>query len=138
MKIEIKKASTPEEQQAILNIRKAVFVDEQRVDERLEFEHEEESHHFLALADGVPAGCARWRPTEKGIKLERFAVLKNFRNKGIGNALVLAVLKDVPQQKKLYLHAQESAVFLYQNNGFGIVGDAFEEAGIVHFLMVKD
>ena len=48
-------------------IRKKVFVEEQKCPEDEEYEYEEESTHYLATIDGVPAGTARWRRTDKGI-----------------------------------------------------------------------
>src|SRR5688572_26300200 len=85
-------------------IRREVFVVEQQVDESLEYEHEDESTHFLAYIDDKPVGTARWRSTAKGIKLERFAVSADARNLGIGSRLVEAIWKDLPKGKKVYLH----------------------------------
>lgn len=116
-------------------IRKEVFVKEQKVDESLEFDHEEESTHFLCFIDGEAVGTARWRDSGKGIKLERFAVKKDFRNRGVGGALVEAVLEDIPHNKRVYLHSQSAAVPFYSRYGFKIIGPEFHEAGIAHFVM---
>jgi predicted GNAT family N-acyltransferase len=118
------------------SIRKAVFVEEQGVDASLEYDHEEEAHHYLLLLSEKPIATARWRETEKGIKLERFAVLPQFRNRGIGEILLKEVLKDViSAEKPIYLHAQLKAVPFYQRNGFFKTGEPFTEAGISHYLM---
>ena len=72
-------------------------------------------------ADGTPAGAARWRPTDHGVKLERFAVLAAHRNQQIGAALLHAVLADVRQEfpaVQVYLHAQLKAVPFYARHGF--------------------
>jgi predicted GNAT family N-acyltransferase len=46
------------------------------------------------------------------------------------------VLKDIlPLSKKIYLHAQSSAVNFYKQNGFSVIGDKFYEAGIEHYRM---
>ena len=95
-KTEVKKVRDADELQKVFAIRKLVFVDEQNCPPELEWEHEEESVHFLGLVNGIPAGASRWRKTDKGYKLERFAVLKEFRGLGVGQALVRAVLKDLP------------------------------------------
>lgn len=63
-------------------IRKKVFVEEQNCPPELEWENEDVSIHFLAELNGVPCGACRWRKTDAGYKLERFAVLKEFRGKG--------------------------------------------------------
>lgn len=121
----------------VFAIRKNVFVEEQKVDAREEFDdHEKESTHYLAYYNDFPCGSARWRVTDKGIKLERFAVLKEYRNKGIGRSLVDHVLKDVlPKKKPVYLHSQESAMNLYLKAGFAVEGNLFMEANIRHYKM---
>jgi predicted GNAT family N-acyltransferase len=82
-------------------------------------------------------GHARWRKTDKGYKLERFAVLSKFRG-GVGQSLVKAVLADLPADADyIYLHAQTPAVSLYEKFGFEKSGPKFEEAGIKHYKMVK-
>lgn len=123
--------------QTALDIRHQVFVDEQGVDPELEYdEFENESTHYLAFFNDLPAGTARWRHTEKGIKLERFAVLKNFRGKDMGKALVVRVLNDAKKLKKnIYLNAQVQVISFYENLGFETTGDFFEEAGIEHKRM---
>lgn len=134
--------SSPDDLDAAFAIRRAVFVEEQQVSAREEYdEHEPSSRHFLARADGVPCGTARWRQTSNGIKMERFAVLKEYRGQGVGKALVRAVLNDVFSQQpqpieRIYLHAQVSAMPLYAGFGFVPVGPMFEEAGIQHYKMV--
>jgi predicted GNAT family N-acyltransferase len=117
-------------------IRKTVFVEEQGVDATLEYDHEEEARHYLLFLGEKPIATARWRETEKGIKLERFAVLPPFRNRGIGDVILKEVLKDVvPLGKMIYLHSQLKAVPFYERNGFEKVGEQFTEAEIEHFLM---
>lgn len=123
-------------------IRRKVFVEEQQVDAREEYdEFEDVSTHFLAYLDDAPCGTARWRRTSNGIKLERFAVLADFRGHGVGKALVRAVLDDVFNQQpepieRIYLHAQLTAMPLYASFGFVAVGPMFVEAGIQHYKMV--
>jgi len=118
-------------------IRRVVFVLEQNCPPDLEVEFDELSTHFLATVDGVPAGASRWRKTENGYKLERFAVLKQFRGQGVGHALVAAVLADLPKDADyIYLHAQLDAIGLYERFNFVKSGPQFEEAGIQHFKMV--
>lgn len=137
MNIQVKKVSDPAVLVKVLAIRRAVFVDEQNCPPELEWEYEDESTHFLATLDGEPAGAARWRKTANGYKLERFAVLKNFRGFGVAQALVKAVLADLPENAAyIYLHAQIQAVALYEKFKFEKIGEEFEEAGIRHYKMV--
>lgn len=133
----VNRISDPEALEKVFAIRRQVFVVEQHCPPELEWEHEEESTHFLAMVDGVPAGAARWRKTDKGYKLERFAVLKEFRGQGVGQELVKAVLDDLPADADyIYLHAQIQAMPLYERSGFEKNGPEFEEAGIRHYKMV--
>jgi predicted GNAT family N-acyltransferase len=137
-KIQVNKVTEPTDLEKVFAIRREVFVGEQNCPPELEWEHEEESNHFLATVDGIPAGASRWRKTDKGYKLERFAVLKDFRGKGVGQALVQAVLNDLPEDADfVYLHAQIDAVTLYERFGFEKTGPEFEEAGIRHYKMIR-
>lgn len=119
-------------------IRRKVFVEEQQVDAREEYdEFEASSHHYLAYVAATPVATCRWRKTEKGIKLERFAVLAEYRSQGLGSALVQKCLTEIPATEKyLYLHAQLTAIGLYRKMGFIAEGDQFSEANILHYKMV--
>jgi predicted GNAT family N-acyltransferase len=120
------------------SIRQKVFVDEQKVSRDEEYDaYEEIATHYLAMFEGTPAGTARWRVTDHGVKLERFAVLPDFRNHGVGSVLVNTVLQHVlPLNKKIYLHSQVSAMNLYAKAGFVPEGELFYEANIPHYKMV--
>ena len=127
---------------AAFTIREKVFVEGQGVPAALENDlHDRtDARHYLArTADGTPAGAARWRETNNGVKLERFAVLEGFRNQEIGAALLHAVLADVQAElpsAEVYLNAQIRAVAFYERHGFKKEGEMFEEAGIQHYKMV--
>jgi predicted GNAT family N-acyltransferase len=136
--LQVNKVNSKDDLEKVFAVRKTVFVDEQNCPPELEWEHEEDSVHFLALLNGEPCGACRWRKTDKGYKLERFAVLKEHRGKRIGQALVAAALSDLPGDAGyIYLNAQLEAMRMYSRFGFIAEGDQFEEAGIQHFKMVK-
>lgn len=118
-------------------IRQKVFVEEQKVDPSLEYdEYEGSARHYLLFAEGTPVATARWRETDKGIKLERFATLAEYRNRGLGEKVLQSVLNDVtPYGKLVYLHSQLMAIPFYERKGFVKVGDQFTEAEIEHFRM---
>jgi len=118
-------------------IRHEVFVEGQQVPPELEYDGlDDEATHYLATVNGRPAGAARWRSTARGIKLERFAVLEAYRGRGIGAAILQRMLEEtLPLKQWIYLHAQEPAVDFYLRHGFRRIGQPFEEAGIIHFLM---
>lgn len=136
--IEVHQISTPEEMDQAFEIRRQVFVIEQAVDPAEEYdEYEDACIHLLALSDGVPCGTARIRTTENGRKLERFAVLKEYRGKKAGAALVEACLQRLEPGTYAYMHAQEHALDFYAKHGFQATGDRFWECEIPHFKMWK-
>ena len=135
--IRVRQVNDSAELEKVFAIRRQVFVVEQDCPPELEWEFEDISTHFLATVDGAPAGAARWRKTDKGYKLERFAVLSEYRGLGVGQELVKAVLSDLPANADyIYLHAQIQAMGLYQKLGFAPTGPEFDEAGIRHYKMV--
>jgi predicted GNAT family N-acyltransferase len=141
----INKVSQEYEMDAALSIRKIVFVDEQKVPLEMEHdEHDATAHHYLAIDGGIPCGTARWRETLDGIKLERFAVLKKYRNQGIGSALVEVALMDIRKllgpddSRKIYMHSQVSAVPFYEKLGFKKTGPVFLECDIEHYMMILE
>jgi len=123
-------------------IREKVFQEEQGVPvakEHDEHDRRDARHYLARAADGTPAGAARWRETDNGVKLERFAVLPDFRNQEIGATLLHAVLADVQAElpdAEVYLNAQLRAIPFYERHGFRKVGDMFEEADIQHYKMM--
>lgn len=129
---------------AAFAIRKTVFVDEQKVplDEEYD-EFEDSSVHLIAKDEhGEGMGTCRWRQTDNGIKMERFAVLAEARKKGIGAQLVEACLASISSRpfakgKKRYLNAQVSAIPLYAKFDFKEVGELFDECGIMHRQMER-
>jgi predicted GNAT family N-acyltransferase len=121
----------------IHEIRRKVFVVEGRVDPLHEFDEvESECKHYIAYYKHKAVGTARWRDTEEGIRLERFSVLKEFRNNGVGISMLRRLLGDVlPLRKNIYLHAQTTTVKFFERAGFQCTGEVFMEANIPHLRM---
>jgi predicted GNAT family N-acyltransferase len=115
LKIESFKIEEVDKFESVRKIRETVFVIEQQVAEEEEFdEFEEDSTHYLMRFRGKPIGTARWRTIGNKVKLERFAVLKEFRGNQFGDALLEKVIADASQLKKpIYLHAQLKAIPFY-------------------------
>ena len=137
MSIEIKKISSKSELEKAFAIRRQVFCVEQNVSEEIEMdEFDEVATHILAYIDNNPVGTARWRFTEGGAKMERFAVLKEYRGKDVGEALVKYTLDKLKYNNIIYLNAQESVIKFYEKFGFEVVGNRFYEANIPHKKMI--
>ncbi len=139
--VEVRLVQTNEELTEAFSVREAVYIVEQKIDREDEFDqYEPVSRHFLALEGDKAVGAARWRFTDEGVKLERFAVLSDFRNRGIATQLVDAVIQDIKRHpkfngQKLYLNAQFDVQPLYAQFGFEPVGDIFLECDIKHQKM---
>ena len=119
------------------NIRYDVFVIGQNCPEEIEWEFEEESTHFLVYDNKEAVATARHRKTDKGYKLERFAVSKSNRGKGYGHIVLKAILKDLKDvTEMIYMHAQIQVLPFYEKLGFTNEGPTFIEADIVHQKMV--
>lgn len=120
-------------------IRKAVFIDEQGVPEALELDdHDADSMAVVVYnSDNMPVATARVRPTREGNKLERFAVLKAYRQLGIGKFMMQSILQLLTLgDKPFYLHAQIQVKSYYKALGFEAKSSqTFTEAGIEHVKM---
>ena len=137
MEIKVHLATTQQELAHVREIREKVFIMEQNVPEDVEIDqYEDSSNHIVALLDEEFIGTARWRKTEDGIKLERFAVLKEKRGLGIGKKLVEFILEKIKNEPFVYLHAQDHVISFYKKFGFIPVGDHFYEGGISHQKMI--
>ncbi len=121
---------------ALLQVRGVVFIEEQGVPEALERDDDDpRSTHVIARdAGGRPIGTARLTPQRR---IGRMAVLRDWRGKGVGNALLEALLREARTQglSEVALHAQVEAIGFYTRHGFVPEGARFDEAGIQHQTM---
>ncbi len=136
--IQIRSATWKQDRQLLLSVREPVFVIEQKVPAEIEIdEHDPLSKHLLALSHtGSPIGTARLLPCGQ---IGRVAVLKAWRRKGIGSALIEHLVKAAieAQFPRVHLHAQVSSIPFYESLGFEPFGQIFDEAGIQHREMQK-
>jgi ElaA protein len=98
------------------------------------------SVHVLAEFDGKPVGTGRLIPVgdRKG-KIGRMAVLKPYRGRGVGSAVIarLMVVAAERGMRTLSLAAQLHAIPFYERFGFVAHGDVFLDAGIEHREMER-
>ena len=119
-------------------VRMMVFVAEQGVprDEEID-ELDNVSTHFVAWDERhMTLGCARITPEGR---IGRLAVLRPFRKRGVGRALMEEVLAYAKAQgfQTVSLNAQTHAQKFYEALGFIAEGDVFDECGIDHIRMTK-
>jgi predicted GNAT family N-acyltransferase len=127
--------------QQAFEVRRQVFVREQSISEDLVFDgHDREALHMVVKDREKVIGSARVQfLTDNQAKLERMAILKHYRRKGIGKEMLLfldTVWKD-KQMQQVIIHAQLEVVSFYKLCGFDELGLPFQEAGIKHIKMRK-
>ena len=124
---------------ALKAIRETVFIHEQRVPVELEWDGLDSScAHVLAWNDrGEAIGTARM---QQNGTIGRMAVLKDWRRRGVGRALLKTLLDLAARQglTRVTLSAQTHALGFYERAGFHVVGETFMDAGIPHRKMVKE
>lgn len=125
-----------------LKIRNQVFVREQGVPLDREIDnYEAYTIHFVLYQDTeTPMATVRLLPLEDGkIKVQRMAVLKEFRKKGLGKVIMEAAetFANEHDYQQLVLGAQLTARDFYQRLGYQAEGDIFLDAGIEHVTMTK-
>ena len=116
-------------------IREKVFIEEQKVTPQLEWDgKDEEAIHFLAYQDEKAIGCARAFVIENHMQLGRMAVLKEYRNKGIGSFLIEKAITTAKlnQLSKISISAQCHAIDFYKKFGFEVTSEIYLDAGIPH------
>ena len=122
---------------ALSTIRETVFIHEQQVPVELEGDGlDADCLHVLAAdAAGNPIGTARLLPDGH---IGRMAVLKAWRGRGVGSALLQLLLAEATKLKleRVVLNAQTYAAGFYAKFGFQAVGEEFRDAGIPHVKMV--
>ena len=116
-------------------IRRQVFIDEQHVPEELEWDGlDPDALHVLAHVADQAVACGRLLADGH---IGRMAVLKEWRGRGIGRAVLQTLLNaaHAAGNQEVFLHAQTTAIKFYEQAGFTVEGDEFMDAGIPHRTM---
>lgn len=133
---QIRLADWDRDREKIRLIRKEVFIREQSVPPDIEWDgQDEECLHVIAETSNRDAvGTGRLHVSGK---IGRMAVLRPWRGRGVGSALLTRLLEEARKRRtgEVFLHAQSYALDFYQRAGFEAEGEEFMEAGIPHRFM---
>ena len=126
----------------VFEIRRSVFVTEQKVpleEEIDEFDTSDSVIHLLGMHNDLPVAASRIRFVDDYAKLERIAVLKEFRGMNFGAEMVISMEAVILNHdcKQAVLNAQTYAEDFYKKLGYTTVSDTFMDAGIPHVTMNK-
>ena len=139
--------TTREEMQEALAVRRAVFIEEQRIDEDEEIDRYDgdpatvtDAVHVLGRLDGRPVATARLlldQPDGEYPHIGRVAVLREQRGRYWGVGVMEALHEEARRRgyAGATLGAQEYAVGFYAKLGYVARGDVFLDAGIEHRWM---
>ena len=139
--------TTPEEMAEALSVRRAVFIDEQRIDEAEEIDRYDadpatvtDAVHVLGRLDGRPVATARLlldQPDGEYPHIGRVAVLREERGRYWGVGVMEALHEEARRRGHagVTLAAQEYAVGFYARLGYVARGEVFLDAGIEHRWM---
>ena len=135
-----KKVSSKEEMDKSYAIRTKVFCEEQKISKDIEFDNLDHlCGHFLIFDDKKSIATARVRQKEKSVlKIERVAVLLEFRRLKVGSILIKNTIKhytNLDANKSIVLHSQVAVADFYKSLNFISYGSEFFEDGIPHIAM---
>jgi len=140
-KLSYKLVTSDRELKAAFEVRLQVFVEEQGISEELELDDLDQEALHMVVKDGERViGTARVLfLTANQAKIERMAILKPFRRRGIGRGIISFLNEELrnKQVEQVVLHAQYAVVAFYKSCGFEESGLPFQEAGIKHIKMER-
>ncbi|KGE03501.1 GNAT family N-acetyltransferase [Pseudohaliea rubra] len=129
------RARWAQDEATLQRLRETVFVHEQQVPPEIEWDgRDRDALHVIARDRGEAVACGRLLADGK---IGRMAVLPAWRGRGVGAAVLAALIEEARQRglRRVYLHAQAHAEGFYASRGFAAEGERFEEAGIPHVAM---
>ncbi|WP_017814643.1 GNAT family N-acetyltransferase [Paenibacillus shenyangensis] len=131
---------------ACFAIRRKVFIEEQNVPEHIEIDDydrlDSSAYHVLLLDKGQPVATGRITTyTDGSAKMQRVAVLPDYRKGGYGSSLMNG-MEDCARSHgyiRAILDAQCHAEGFYDRLGYRTISaEPFDDAGIPHVRMIKD
>jgi predicted GNAT family N-acyltransferase len=134
----LSRARWAQDEETLKQLRETVFVQEQQVPAEIEWDgRDRDAVHVIAREGEQAIACGRLLADGK---IGRMAVLPGWRGRGVGAAILAALVDEARQRglRRVYLHAQTHAEGFYAAEGFSVEGERFEEAGIPHVAMARE
>ena len=119
------------------DMRRAVFINDQKVPEELEWDEFDSScTHFLVKENNIPVATGRLKADGQ---IGRMAVIETHRRLGIGSQLLDYILEHAKESghAEVFCHAQVAVEGFYTMKGFTRIGEIFIDANIPHQAMFK-
>ncbi|MEO1318297.1 MAG: GNAT family N-acetyltransferase, partial [Pseudomonadota bacterium] len=142
MPVVIERALCPEHLARCFALRVEVFIAEEGVSAADEQDGEDGAcRHWIAHRGTETLGTLRVKPTGpqggQGAKIQRVAISRRARGKGLGARLMRSVLSELGvEDQPIWLESQTSAIPFYERLSFFAEGPEFMDAGIPHRRMV--
>lgn len=127
-----------------LKVRELVFTVEKGISKKIEVDSYDtinrESNHFLIQYQNEDVGAVRCLLLpDNSIKVQRFCVLKSYRNLGIGKETLQYIESYYKEcgNEKMELDSKYSVHKFYEKCGYIRSSEVFMEAGVEHVKMIK-
>jgi predicted GNAT family N-acyltransferase len=137
----IRRSRDAAELDAALALREAVFAGEQGVPLAADRDgRDDEALHLVAVGDdGAVLATCRVLLDGGSARLGRLCVARAARRRGLASAVLAEAEREARTAgaARMVLHAQTSALVLYEQAGYLPRGERFMEEGIEHLMMVK-
>lgn len=127
----------------VISIRTEVFVREYRFPPEEEFDGKdgkENAHHYIIRHGNQPIGTISYIREKDAFTIRRFALLKAYRNRGIGSKALSYVEGEISTKTNpclLYAGAVKSLQDFYKKMGYRAI-EEYEECGTPHVMMTKE
>lgn len=128
--------------QEAIDIRYQVFTLEQGFAKEVDLDDfDNKSIHILVYVDELPIATARmFKESNNSYHIGRIAVLKEYRNKGVGS-FILSVFEKKAKElgaSTINIGSQIDKAGFYKKCGYIKHGDIFYDAGYPHIMMKKE
>jgi predicted GNAT family N-acyltransferase len=135
----IARAETATARAACFAVRRAVFIEEQGIDEAEEWDAADQTCvHYLAGDEAAPLGTARLIARGPEAKIGRVAVMAQARGSGLGRQIMTHLLAEAQSAgfSTAVLEAQLAVIPFYERLGFLAEGPVYDDgSGILHRVM---